>query len=1052
MNTKRKFNILALVLLMLIVAGLTLLTGCGGDEVTDIYVTSAGTPRLTYVQGQDLDLGNGVLTVVIDGAESSIPMDSSDVTVTGYNKDTLGKQTITITYQGKSANLDVTVIPRIVAESYEASYFVGDDFNNSKGRLRVAKDDGTTFTVNMNDPAVTLKSFDSSKAGEVTCTIAYKNSEGTEYEGTFNVNVYAVKEVVFTKPTKSAYLDYETLDLSGAYFTVKADGSNLSKYVKITEDMVDGHDFSKVTATHRDEPLAQTLIFNYGGQVFEFPITIKYSSLSIVRDRAEELKAISWDNPDNIEITDELGAAALDAITEYYKLTNSEKKLLDEETLNAFVRPAALYVNKLYFAELETYENSFWFDAEGNIIFSAETPEQLKTDADRINDADEEFNIYATILRKMQEDFKNTKLSDTVTVGSYISVLPADFNTFIVDISDHLIQLNTVLSSVPENWTKDDLSTYANDITRAVVRITSGGYSGINYFQAYDVLSSWRVKDDYFEILYSYYLYVYEEGEDYIYEKMWEKVPLPGVLNDWYFSIYQANLAAYTMAYYGDEAYLYDTSPFMYYYFDVIEKADSIKAMEGTLYKDLYDLFDGDALFQNSIRKANAGYLYHAGEALDTEAYKNTWNAYLALLDLAFNSENVFDTKNASYFEAVFDAITDLSPAELHAFISSMHFLYDTARGNVLVFDYTENGAISNFVLLIANYYLNLLPDSADPLFQKLLIAMENYSLVGIKETALEDFKTVMAELTQELGTIPDEDRESFNSHLSTCYDKYVDIYNTVVATEKAELGVWQAKLDSLKSWILTFERVNKYVTDSTVETDDKSAAYPLLFAIYEKLEEIYADIRTNGTDEAIYALYTETLTLSDESFTYDKAFYSVRGVFINTMIFSQLTETDKEGNETVYMAWDVYAPSAVGDFLADAVDVLLAGFDGTVADGDTVYAIMAAFRTAPLEARDLFYGIGSSTLYYSAIEIYFKSVLEEDVVDLGIAVLEAEMAYVMYERGDYDAEDLESFKTEMSEAMELLKSVTSTENYEQYVKTIYEYYLEKYTALTAEA
>ena len=166
------FKLIAMLLLVLAVFSVFALTGCNGPQVSDIYVAKSGMPKLVYVQGQEFDVSGGVLTVVTDGEESSIPMNSEGVSISGYDKEKLGKQTVTVTYMEKTVNLEVNVIARMVAESYEENYFVGDSFNANKGKIRLARDNGTTFNVNLNDKGVEIVSFDSSKAG--TTAVAVK--------------------------------------------------------------------------------------------------------------------------------------------------------------------------------------------------------------------------------------------------------------------------------------------------------------------------------------------------------------------------------------------------------------------------------------------------------------------------------------------------------------------------------------------------------------------------------------------------------------------------------------------------------------------------------------------------------------------------------------------------------------------------------------------------------------------------------------------------------------------------------------------------------------
>ena len=186
MNSNSTKKILSLVLLVLIAVFALSFTACdksgdpstnnppiiGGSTVTEIYIEKSKMPRQLYVEGQSLELKGGVLTTVIDGQPAPIPLDSEGVTVSGYDMNVVGHQTVTVTYKEKTTTFPITVIARAVAENYEANYFVGDAFNKTKGKLRLAKDNAETFVVNMNDPTVTVKSFDSTVAGEHSVTVS----------------------------------------------------------------------------------------------------------------------------------------------------------------------------------------------------------------------------------------------------------------------------------------------------------------------------------------------------------------------------------------------------------------------------------------------------------------------------------------------------------------------------------------------------------------------------------------------------------------------------------------------------------------------------------------------------------------------------------------------------------------------------------------------------------------------------------------------------------------------------------------------------------------
>ena len=89
------------------------LAACG-TSVTAVSVGRNDMPRLTYVEGQELDLSTGALTVEYsNGTVETIPFGSEGVSVSGYDKNSTGEQTVTITYAQQTTTISVTVIPRI---------------------------------------------------------------------------------------------------------------------------------------------------------------------------------------------------------------------------------------------------------------------------------------------------------------------------------------------------------------------------------------------------------------------------------------------------------------------------------------------------------------------------------------------------------------------------------------------------------------------------------------------------------------------------------------------------------------------------------------------------------------------------------------------------------------------------------------------------------------------------------------------------------------------------------------------------------------------------
>ena len=77
-------------------------------EPTLDKIEITGPTKTAYMQGEELDLSGLVVTAVYsDGSE--VELQAGDYTVSGYDPDTAGEQTVTVTYGGKTAAFTVTV-------------------------------------------------------------------------------------------------------------------------------------------------------------------------------------------------------------------------------------------------------------------------------------------------------------------------------------------------------------------------------------------------------------------------------------------------------------------------------------------------------------------------------------------------------------------------------------------------------------------------------------------------------------------------------------------------------------------------------------------------------------------------------------------------------------------------------------------------------------------------------------------------------------------------------------------------------------------------------
>jgi hypothetical protein len=145
-------------------------------------------PQSVYVKGSELNLAGGILTVREGGIATEIPLTASGVTVSGYQKNQLGDQDLTVTYREKSTVFTVTVVERLRIDNYVTTYRVGEDLDLKRGRLQVPRDDGSAYIVLLSDEAVSVTGYDKTQTGEQTLTAAYTKN-GVVYTVSFTVTV-----------------------------------------------------------------------------------------------------------------------------------------------------------------------------------------------------------------------------------------------------------------------------------------------------------------------------------------------------------------------------------------------------------------------------------------------------------------------------------------------------------------------------------------------------------------------------------------------------------------------------------------------------------------------------------------------------------------------------------------------------------------------------------------------------------------------------------------------------------------------------------------------
>ena len=862
--TKRRLNIVRIVLaVIMITAAVCGFAACGGNKAKGISVGRNDMPRLTYVEGQDLDLSSGKITVEYEGSTETVAMNSEKVSVSGYDNAKTGKQKITLSYEGLTAQIEVTVIARIRTENAQKVYYVGEPFDNSKGKLVVANDDATTFDVPFTDSSVSFKGFDTSAAAESLTVTAVYESGDKHYEGTFEIFVYEADEAKLNAPRKLNYSSHETLSLSGAYITLKHVGAD-EKQVAVTEDMITGIDFSLVT--EENSPMQQTATVTYCGKKFEFTVTVTYSKVSAVKKLLEE-GDFKWSEPDVPEIDDKTGARAVECMEAYLDLTAGERDYLKGESLEAAARTAIAYSYNKWEKAFEELSDTV-IAQDGRLLYVLTSYEKAISDNAIISDENALVNAGQAFLFRMETVFEKLEIGGVKTEEYIKSVTLYNENkTEISGGINFVTKLYETLKDVPSN--ASDLTAYEKNITAAKDLILGKDFDAAANRDLLATISVWRENDDFYDIIYAYY---YGKEEAKTVEQL-AKVVLPSKLNEIRAYLMQAitQYSAITNEAEGG-GYVTDSTYLVRYFRLAKEAKEAALSDSRDYYADLYyaATFTGvlvdsegnplEASFNDLFSFVGIrGYGYYdlVGGTLDNEKVSALWDSYLKI---------AFDTADSEIEAAMKKFVEDfanLSSAEQQSFILSVNVYYDGYEKPA--FDMEAGYTILTRMLKI--YYGEELSDEEFTRLQNLLFAIESYSQVGYSETAVTEFLKYFA-LVQE--GYNDFDNETFRGIFGAVYQRYSEIADLYGAD-----GTLVEDYEVSEEWQNIFNKLVDLINNVSEEfsvimpekDEDAENSYIRLYASYERVMELYNKIMTEAPESVKEAYYRVPYKFNEQVF-----------------------------------------------------------------------------------------------------------------------------------------------------------------------------------------
>ncbi|EEG29509.1 LPXTG-motif cell wall anchor domain protein [[Clostridium] methylpentosum DSM 5476] len=222
--------------------------------------------KTEYIEGTALDLTGAQVLIEYDN-DTSETCGIAPQWCTGYDKDKVGEQTVTVTYNEVTTSFKVRVVAKSAVKfelpnkPVTTEYIEGQAFNPAGATLLITYNNGTQDFVNVTSEM--CSGFDMSVVGEQTVSVSWNG----QVVGSFTINVREkqVTEIALTEPDRLEYL-------TGDLFSV-AGGSIEATYDNDTKDQIE-LDASMCSTVDLTKAGAQTVTVSYGGKEVSFEITV----------------------------------------------------------------------------------------------------------------------------------------------------------------------------------------------------------------------------------------------------------------------------------------------------------------------------------------------------------------------------------------------------------------------------------------------------------------------------------------------------------------------------------------------------------------------------------------------------------------------------------------------------------------------------------------------------------------------------------------------------------------------------------------------------------
>ncbi len=1066
---KKLFKILLLMLVTAVV--LTAAVACQKPEST-LSVKEDAQPQLVHVQGEELDLSKGTLILKTGDNIEEIAMNAEGVSVSGYDNTKLGEQTVTITYGDASTTLKVSVVERMQIVDFATDYLVGDEFDRTKGRLRVTRNDGTTYTVILNNQDVVIEGFDSSAAGTgITVKAEYTSGQET-YETSFKINVHNVDSVKLHAPNKKAYSSHEeSIVLSGGYLTLIGNNGTLKKDIALTADgvTISGFDLGSVNA--QTPSLNQTITVTYKNQHTEsYEIKITYTSVSNFKDNVTSFASLDWSGTTLPTVSEELGDLALSLMDIYVDLAPADKMLISRDDLLSVARAAVLYGYNLWLEDLNEFEGAFsyeydYYSYSYGLFMKCESYEAVESAVEKLKVADRP--IY-----KVYEQLSNILAIESIAdeVKVYVTTPIAGGSMFeaMIPVFETMLEFYDVyLPMIPADWQTNGVAAYSDEIETVYTYMANSGYMSSSNAWIFEQVAVWRSNNDDFKTFDALYRYYYEQQNAQAIAMLANTV-LPTAFVELvdFIDVIFAQLE------YIEYGYMYDTTEFFYNYYNLIDLAYGYANHSDEMIQFLYLYLPVNAVFNYGTESTVTfdsivesiylgGYVELCAALIEDQTFQSLMDKYMEVYGMSLDVENYLNSNEYGVaVEEMLRLFLGLTVPEQNLFLTTLmpyySYGYYSFGEDEEVVDY-----VSKFNTLINEYYKSkLTTENAKEAYANLILAYEAYTLRLSLTTWYDDFETYMDSFESKYDLLDKNEQDAFDAYFGTI-NTACDVVLVKFADggPKTDLGEWKAKFDELYSAVAAMNDATAIIEGHELDQQGYYF-YNVFFCAYERTMSIVKDILENAPEAVKQAYYDELLyvieyTMGSSSdiqrfeFTYD---YVVTAYKANYMIYIY----------NVVGSLEIYEGMGFVEFFDLAYDLVLPYFNSVyynmeelfVVDKADALNIMYAFSKMTPEAKlsQLLMEGGVYSSYYNAVDMFVSKNYSEKVIVTAFKLLDLEYAHIVYHYFE-DDESLADIETVLDE-LEALYATLQGEDKTAFAdfEELYTYYVELCEDLIAEA